>query len=420
MVTQGRTRRQIRQAIGYNLGAIYVSSTTSQVDDASLIDTSLRGGDDSHNGKWVVASASTGSITAGDISRVSDYTQSSTDCTVAPAFSGSIPSGMEYELWDSAYEPQRIHALIDAAIMDATGRVYTDIENLDIFADGRTSRYDIPADLDMINRIEYRNTVTSKRIHECNATFDEKTDGDFTQSLDTQDRKQGSQSLKMVIAAGASAGDFVTDSITSADLSKYDYVEFWIKINLAAGTSSGNLKILLDNTASCASPLETLSVPALTADTWKYCRVALSNPETDTAIISVGLEYDSDLGACTVWIDDIKAVVNSSAVWERLPPNLWSVDRASRDLVFTSDGRSIAGYRLLKISGGAKPGLLTAETTTSDVDDWYVIARATALAIQGTPGQDPGENRRRATQWFAIAEMAWRSMPILQNVRMIS
>jgi len=325
---------------------------------------------------------------------------------------------MEYELWDSAYEPQRIHALIDAAIMDATGRVYTDIENLDIFADGRTSRYDIPADLDMINRIEYRNTVTSKRIHECNATFDEKTDSDFTQSLDTQDRKQGSQSLKMVIAAGASAGDFVTDSITSADLSKYDYVEMWVKSTV--DTSAGNLKLLLDDSASGASPLETLSIPALSADTWTYCRMAMSNPETDTAIISVGLEYDSDLGACTVWIDDIKAVVNSSAVWDRLAPNLWSVDRASRDLVFTSDGRSIAGYRLLKISGGAKPGLLTAETTTSDVDDWYVIARATALAIQGTPGQDPGENRRRATQWFAIAEMAWRSMPILQNVRMIS
>ena len=418
MVTQGRTRRQIRQAIGYNLGGIYVSTTTSVVDDSSLIDTSLRGGDDSHNGKWVVASANTGSITAGSISRVNDYTQSSNDCTVAPAFSGSIPSGMEYELWDSAYEPQRIHALIDAAIMDATGRVYTDIENLDVFTDGRTSRYDIPAALDMINRIEYRNTVTSKRIHECNATFDERTDGDFTQSLDTQDRKQGSQSLKMVIAAGASAGDFVTDSITSTDLSKYDYVELWVKSTVA--TSAGNLKLLLDNSASCASPLETLSIPALSADTWTYCRVALANPETDTAIISIGFEYDSDLDACTVWIDDIKAVVNSSAVWERLPHNVWSVDRASRDLVLTSDGRSIAGYRLLKLSGGAKPGLLTAETTTSDVDDWYVIARATALAIQGTPGQDPGENRRRATQWFAIAEMAWRSMPILQNVRMIS
>ena len=418
MVTQGRTRRQIRQAIGYNLGALYVSNTTSQVDATSLVDTSLRGGDDSHNGKWVVASASTGSITAGSISRVSDYTQSSTDCTVAPAFGATIPSSMEYELWDSAYEPQRVHALIDAAIMDATGRVYTDLENLDVFADGRTSRYDIPADLDMINKIEYRNTVTSKRIHECNATFDERTDGDFTQSLDTQDRKQGNQSLKMVIASGASAGDFVTDSITSTDLSKYDYVELWVKSTVA--TSAGNLKLLLDNSASCASPLETLSIPALSADTWTYCRIALSNPETDTAIISVGFEYDADLNACTVWLDDIKAVVNSSAVWERLPHNLWSIDRASRDLVLTNDGRSIAGYRLLKLSGGAKPGLLTAESTTSDVDDWYVIARATALAIQGTPGQDPGENRRRATQWFAIAEMAWRSMPILQNVRMIS
>ena len=418
MVTQGRTRRQIRQAIGYNLGALYVSNTTSSVDATSLVDTSLRGGDDSHNGKWVVASASTGSITAGSISRVSDYTQSSTDCTVAPAFGATIPSSMEYELWDSAYEPQRVHALIDAAIMDATGRVYTDLENLDVFADGRTSRYDIPADLDMINKIEYRNTVTSKRIHECNATFDERTDGDFTQSLDTQDRKQGNQSLKMVIASGASAGDFVTDSITSTDLSKYDYVELWVKSTVA--TSAGNLKLLLDDSASCASPLETLSIPALSADTWTYCRIALSNPETDTAIISVGFEYDADLNACTVWLDDIKAVVNSSAVWDRLPHNLWSVDRASRDLVLTSDGRSIAGYRLLKLSGGAKPGLLTAESTTSDVDDWYVIARATALAIQGTPGQDPGENRRRATQWFAIAEMAWRSMPILQNVRMIS
>ena len=418
MVTQGRTRRQIRQAIGYNLGTIYVSNTTSQVDATSLVHTSLRGGDDSHNGKWVVASASTGSITAGSISRVSDYTQSSTDCTVAPAFGATIPSSMEYELWDSAYEPQRVHALIDAAIMDATGRVYTDLENLDVFADGRTSRYDIPADLDMINKIEYRNTVTSKRIHECNATFDERTDGDFTQSLDTQDRKQGNQSLKMVIASGASAGDFVTDSITSTDLSKYDYVELWVKSTVA--TSAGNLKLLLDDSASCASPLETLEIPALAADTWTYCRIALSNPETDTAIISVGFEYDADLNACTVWLDDIKAVVNSSAVWDRLPHNLWSVDRASRDLVLTSDGRSIAGYRLLKLSGGAKPGLLTAESTTSDVDDWYVIARATALAIQGTPGQDPGENRRRATQWFAIAEMAWRSMPILQNVRMIS
>ena len=103
---------------------------------------------------------------------------------------------------------------------------------------------------------------------------------------------KGSASNKFVIAAGASAGDIATDSITSVNLAKYDYIEFWIKSTVA--TSAGNLKILLDDSASCASPIETLNVPALTANTWKYCRVALSNPHTDTAIISVGLEYIPD------------------------------------------------------------------------------------------------------------------------------
>ena len=97
----------------------------------------------------------------------------------------------------------------------------------------------------------------------------------------------------MVIASGASAGDFVTDSITSKNISGYDYIEMWVKSTVA--TSAGNLKLLLDDSASCASPLETLSIPALTADTWTFVRMQLSTPELDTAIISVGLEYDSDL-----------------------------------------------------------------------------------------------------------------------------
>ena len=46
--------------------------------------------------------------------------------------------------------------------------------------------------------------------------------------------------------------------------------------------------------------------------------MSLSNPETDTAIISIGLEYDSDLGACQVRLDDIKVVQNDTTVWEIL------------------------------------------------------------------------------------------------------
>jgi len=414
-VVQGRTRKQIRVSVGYNLQALYVSSTTSTVDRTSVIDATLRGGDDAHNGKWVVQTSGTNDE---EIRQVSDYTQSSTDMTVAPSFTNSIASGVTYELWDEQYNPARINDFIDQAIIEVTGRVYDPETDVSLHTDGTTTTFSIPSQFAMLNKVEQRKTVTSTRIHECGATFDERTDGDFTQSLDTQDKRQGNQSLKLTIASGASAGDFITDSITSKDISKYDYIEMWVKSTVA--TSSGNLKLLLDDSTSCASPLETLSLPALSADTWTYCRMALSTPELDTAIISVGFEYDSDLGACVVWIDDIKAVIDASALWEKLDTRLWSIDKNNRKLVFTLDGRAVARYNLLRLTGGDQPAIMTADSSTCEIDEGYVIARATALALSASWGlPDPGEARRMAQFWMALSEQAKARMPILQGVRTV-
>ena len=414
-VVQGRTRKQIRVSVGYNLQALYVSSTTSTVDRTSVIDTTLRGGDDAHNGKWVVQTSGTNDE---EIRQVSDYTQSSTDMTVAPSFTNSVASGVTYELWSEAYNPARINDFIDQAVIEVTGRVYDPETDVSLHTDGTTTTFSIPSQFAMINKIEQRKSVTSTRIHECGATFDERTDGDFTQSLDTQDKRQGSQSLKLTIASGASAGDFITDSITSKDISKYDYIEMWVKSTVA--TSSGNLKLLLDDSTSCASPLETLSLPALSADTWTYCRMALSTPELDTAIISVGFEYDSDLGACVVWIDDIKAVIDASALWEKLDTRLWSIDKNNRKLVFTLDGRAVARYNLLRLTGGDQPAIMTADSSTCEIDEGYVTARATALALSAAWGlPDPGEARRMAQFWMALSEQAKARMPILQGVRTV-
>ena len=418
-VIQGRTRKQIRVAVGYNLGALYVSSTTSEVDTSSIVDTSLRGGDDAHNGKWVVLTSGSNDEA---IRQVSDYTQSSTDMTVTPAFSASVASTVTYELWDERFNPARIHDYINQGILDVTGRAYDPVEDTSLFADGSTARFDLPSTISMIRRVDYRYSVTSATVHDCESDFDEvATPTGISTELDTQDKKQGNQSLKVTYVVGAGVGAVITDSIASKDLSKYTHLEFWIKINLAAGTSSGNLKLLLDDTANCSSPLETLSVPALTADTWKYCQVALANPESDTAIISVGLEYDLDLGACVVWLDDIKAVTKDTATWNRLENHLWGIDRAAQDLVFTNEGRSAAGYHMLKITGGDKPALLNADDTACEVYDWYLIARATALALSvdwGAP--DPGEKRRQATYWMSLAEEARRRLPMLQNLRTVS
>ena len=417
-IVQGRTRAQLRQSIGYNLGATQVSSASGTGSTTTIVDNTLVGGDDNHIGKWVVFNDVSASTV--EISRVSDYVASTTTLTVSPAFAQTSVANDTYELWDDIYPPLRVEDFINQAILDATGHAYDPVESLSLHTDGKTQRFDIPSGLSMIQKIYSRSKVDYAKLLSCNTAMDENVDSDFTVTADTKMKKQGTASNRIVIADGASAGDIVTDSITSKDISEYDYIEFWIRSSVA--TSAGNLKILLDNTANCASPLETLSVPALSADTWTFCRVALSHPESDTAIISVGLEYDSDLGACTVWIDDITVVNNDSAQWEQIPRNLWKIDKQEKDIVLDDYSHGVARYNLLKIVGGDKPALLTADTDTSELDEQYLIARATALAFasaSGGPATDPDNKNNMAGFWMGMSQQAKRQIPLLTNIRLV-
>ena len=194
----------------------------------------------------------------------------------------------------------------------------------------------------------------------------------------------------------------------------------WVKSTVA--TSAGNLKLLLDDTAACASPLETLSIPALSADTWTFVRISLANPETDTAIISVGLEYDSDIGAATVWIDDIVAVANDTAEWTTLDRRNWRIDKEARDLILVRDGHHSIGYALIKITGGDKPALLTADSSTTEIDEDYIVSQSITLALlasSGGPGTDPDAKRQLSSFWSDQAQRARRAFPMLANVRSV-
>jgi len=417
-VVQGRTRAQLRQSIGYNLGAVYVSSASGTGSTTTIVDNTLIGADDNHNGKWIVFNDADG--TSGQVTRVSDYTSSSTTLTLSPAIAATSVADDTYEIWDDIYSPARLDDLINQAVIDATGSTYDPVEKLDLHTDGTVQRLDIPSGLSMIQNIYYRRSVDFTRLHACNVVFDETIDSDFTVTADTKIKKQGTASNKFVIASGASAGDIATDSITSKDISGYDYIEFWVRSTVA--TSAGNLKILLDDTASCVSPLETLSVPALSADTWTFCRVALANPESDTAIISVGLEYDADLGACTVWLDDISVVKNDSAQWDKIPRNLWKIDKEAQDIVLDGYAHGVAPYNLLKVLGGDKPTLLTSDTDTSEIDEQYIIARATALTFasaSGGPSTDPDNKNNMAGFWMGMSQQARRAFPLLTDVRLV-
>ena len=427
MPVQARTRKQLRQSIGYNLGAIETGTTYDAGSTTTLISLTLVGGDDNYNGKRITV-FDTSNSDSPETRIISDYTASAYRATLQQALSFSTVAGDTYEIWNEPYHPDMIHDFINQSIIDVTGQAYDPIESVALHTDGSSMRYDIPSNISIINRLFYRTAVSSTTLHSCNAVFDESgtsTSGasqnaSIVASVDTQDKKKGTGANKFVIAVGASAGDIVTDSIDSKDISKYDYLECWVKSTVA--TSAGNLNILLDDSASCASPKETLSVPALSADTWTFVRIALANPEDDTAIISLGLEYDSDLGACVVRLDDIKVVQNDTAVWEIFPKHLWRVDRESRDLVLSESGKFEVGYALLKITGGDKPALLSADTSTSEIDDSYIIARATGLALSsasGGPGTDPDSLRQKAALWFSMAEQSKRAFPLLITGRVV-
>ena len=428
-VIQGRTREQLRQSVGYNLGAMRTSTatggTTTTVVDSGIV----AGGNDRFNGRWLILQDADASTNDGIVRRVTDSSVSSNVFTLTfmPAASASVAASDTYEIWDDKFPPQRINDFINQSIIDATGHAYTHKEDISLHGDGLTARFDIPSTLQMVKRVEYRSKVTSKSIHRCDTTFDEvTTPTGFTLSLDTQDRKQGASSLKIGLAAGAAAGAFIADSITSIDISGYDTIEMWVKVTgISSALVAGNIKLHLDNGTVTAdgNDKESLNLPAISPDTWTFARMSLDNPESDAAIASVGLEHDADLGAgVTIWIDDIVAVKSDTAIWTKLDRRAWHIDKEQRDLILHDDARTALGYRLIKLVGGAKPALLTADSTTNEIDDQYVINRATGMALASAGGgnaTDPDSSAQRAAFWFGMAEQSKRSFPMLVDVRMV-
>ena len=493
-VIQGRTRLQLRKHIGHALGAMRESTASGGSATTVADNTVVLGGADNYIGKWLVLQDADASTNDGVIRRVTDSSILSnvTTLTFMPAASADVVSSDTYELWDGEYPPTRINDLINQSIISVTGLAFDPIEDISLHGDKKQTRFDIPSNISVISKIEYRNKISSTRIHSCASAFDEHstlvattlssaiTDADATSVAvtsaselrdgqqilvdsekmtississntltvsrgsggttnathsngasvllfpitDTQDKKQGTASNKFIIPAAAGTNQIVTDSITSKDFSKYDTIEMWVKITGISGatTSLGDLQFLMDDTASCASPLETIDIPSISRDTWTFIRLTLANPETDTEIISIGVKHVTDLGACSIWIDDIMVVANDTAEWETLPKHLWKIDKEAKDLILVRDGKDAVGYALMKINGGDKPALLTSDADTTELDDNFIIAHATNLALissSGGPATDPDAKRQLSAYWSAMAERARKTFPMLVNVRTV-
>lgn len=432
---QARNREQLRLAVGDNCDAVRQGVATSAGSTTTIVDTRFIGdGDDEHNGKWIV-------FTSGDndgrIRQVSDFVSSSGTFTVRATNTAlaTTASGDTFELWDSRYPPARIHRFLNQALVELTGRVWDREESLALHADGKTRRFDIPSQFAMLDGVFFRRSAASQVVHAADAVWSETTQAALSQSADTTDYKEGSASLRVAVTSAAAVNSPITAALSSTlNLSKFTHLEFWAKSNVTR--VSGDWEIHLHSTTvnpGGGASLEELAVPALTARTWTYARVALANPESDTAINSIGLNPGTTDAADTtsvVWLDDIKVTAQPEDVWERLSSHLWRIDPQERDLLLTEGGRVEAGYSLLKLRGGDRPALLSeaetsgGETATTEVSDRYLIARTSQLALlaaSGGPGStDPDYLRQLASHWGDEATKAWRALPVLADVRQVT
>ena len=151
---------------------------------------------------------------------------------------------------------------------------------------------------------------TETLIEDCEDAWNEITVSGVTSSTST-DKQVGTYSAYLVVARGAIAGATIlaTEAISSLDLSGSVNVRFWIKAS-GAGKSTGDLQLLLDNTAACASPLETLNIPALVQGEWTLVTLALADPSLLTAVISIGIKTTTSMWVtgATIRIDDVQGV----------------------------------------------------------------------------------------------------------------
>ena len=408
-VLADRTRIQIETAIGYNLGAIFEGSWTAVSSATSNTDTKWKGTADSANGRWLHA---TSGGESGEIVRVTD--DNGSGVLTHDALTGTPSTSETYMLWDERYRPDAIHSFIDSAVLGLYGRAYNPDENITLFADGVQTRFDIPLGFSMINRLEYRSSVKEKVIDSANSQWTAGTNVS-TETVD-QLKKRG-KSNKLTIGSVSIGAVIAHNTITSIDISDYTHVEWWARASF--DTTAADYKLLLDDTAGSVSAIELLNFPAMTADTWTFCREPLVKADEDTAIISVGIEdHVGDNDSQTLWIDDIRAVHNDEAIWTPVSNRLWHIDKNNRYLILSNAGRSTIGYSLMKIVGGDEPTLLTANATVNEVSDDYVIAKATALALSAY-GPENERTERQIAMWEARASQAYRRLPMLTNVRVV-
>ncbi len=173
--------------------------------------------------------------------------------------------------------------------------------------------------------------VADYLLEDCEDTWNSGTNG--TAALETTLFKVGSGSAKCTIGAGIQVGDVIMyETMASArDVSTYTHILCWAYS--VPTTAADDYRIGLGTTAAGASPTTLVTVPALTALTWKYCHCVVvdgSPFSATTAGTIIGLEsHANGANADVIYLDNIRAAKDIAGI------NSWNLDITSEALETT-------------------------------------------------------------------------------------
>ena len=405
---QSRSRTQIRQSIGLILGALDISdgSAVHRADDTggtlTIRDNSLTFGSiDEHKGKWVVP---VGTTDSGQIRKVEAFDPGARALTVSVAFSSQTDTNFEYELWSEDYPPPLVHDHINQALLDVTRKGMVPSDTTYVRTGQGIYAFDLPTAMVGVQEVFRRADAKTRVINNCDDSWSG-PQTNVTVTADGEDKREGAASARLSIAAAFTTGQVANDTFGTLDIRGYTHVEGWAKSTVA--TDSDTLDLILNDTTSSG---ETLSVPALGADSWTYFREALSRPEVDSGVIRLRIDSNSDFGAAYLYFDDVRALRDRSEVWERIHPRFWSLNRDTRQIMFTPEG--VDAYSLFRISGRRLPDLLTNDTDICEVDPNYVIHRTAASLLRLRP-----LDREKAALADRMEQLAQSAMARMETPR---
>jgi len=157
--------------------------------------------------------------------------------------------------------------------------------------------------------------TTETLLENCEDAWNELVADGVISGIDASDKKKGTYSVKLQVTTGVAAGTILaTEVLSSTNMTADTHIKLWIKSDVSC--NAGDLVLIVSEVANCAgvegTTMKSVNIDALVAGVWKECTIAITNNYLD-AVISIGLKYITDIGECTIHIDDVRRIVTSNA-----------------------------------------------------------------------------------------------------------